>query len=147
MSEEIKQKIADYLAAHEYLNLATVTAAGTPMAHTVGYTSEGAVVFFVTDGKTRKARNIAGNPAVAYTVDEDRMTSPTETRGVQMEGTASIVTNQEEAGRIIAAILAKFPFLKNMPPNPDMTIYKIQPARCVFIDNTKGFGHLDTVTY
>ncbi len=56
--DTIKTKIIDYLAAHPYLRLATVTDSCAPQVHTVGYVSEDAIVYFVTDKKSRKATNI-----------------------------------------------------------------------------------------
>jgi nitroimidazol reductase NimA-like FMN-containing flavoprotein (pyridoxamine 5'-phosphate oxidase superfamily) len=70
MSDEIKQKIVDYLSSQFHLSLATVTAGGIPLAHTVTYASEGATIYFVSDKTSRKMQNIMKNGKVAYTVDE-----------------------------------------------------------------------------
>lgn len=144
--DTIKTKIVDYLSAHPYLRLATVTSSCAPQVHTVGYVSEDAVVYFVTDRKSRKAANIFKNPAVAYAVDEnyeDVMTI----QGVQMEGTASLITMETEAIRILDLMAKKFPGLENMPSNPDLVCFKIEPTRGIFLDNTVDFGHRDMVEF
>jgi nitroimidazol reductase NimA-like FMN-containing flavoprotein (pyridoxamine 5'-phosphate oxidase superfamily) len=144
--DAIKEQISAYLKDHPYLRLATVTPTATPQVHTVGYVSEGCTVYFVTDRKSRKAENIFLNPAVAYAVDEnyeDVMTI----QGVQMEGKASIITMETEAMRLLDLMAQKFPGLEKMPPNPDLVIFKIEPTKGCFLDNSISFGHRDMVEF
>ena len=142
----IKAKIVDYLTEHPYLRLATVTTNCSPQVHTVGYVSEGAIVYFLTDRKSRKAANIFQNPAVAYTVDEN-YEDVMAIQGVQMEGKCSLVTMETEVIRILGLMAQKFPGLESMPPNPDLVCFKIEPGRGFFLDNTVEFGHRDMVKY
>ena len=71
MSEEIKQSIAEYLASHRYLALATISADDKPIVHSMGYGSDEAVVYCATFKGTRKVANIEQNPSVAFVVSED----------------------------------------------------------------------------
>lgn len=146
MGYDAKQQIIDYLASHLYLNLATVSPDGTPLAHTVGFVPDGATIFFVTDKKSRKARNIGSNPHVAYTVDED-YTDLLRIQGVQMRGRAEIVGDIVLIEKIMKLLLQKYPQMKDMPENPDYAFYKVVPSEGIFIDNTKGFGHRETVAF
>jgi general stress protein 26 len=146
MGNDGGRKIRDYLATHLYLNLATVSPDGTPLAHTVGYAPDGATVYFVTDKNSRKARNIARNPNVAYTVDED-YGDLFSIQGVQMKGRAERITDARTIEKILAMLLHKYPQMKDMPENPEYVFYKIIPLEGVFIDNTQGFGHRDTITF
>ena len=142
----VKTKIADYLTAHRYLRLGTVTGNSTPQVHTVGYVSEDCTVFFITDRKSRKAENISTNPAVAYTADEnydDIMLI----QGIQMEGTASLVTLETEVLKIFDRMTQKFPGLEQMPPNPDLVIFKVKPDKAYFLDNNVAFGHRQCVEF
>jgi len=144
--DAVKIKISDYLAAHRYLRLGTVTGKATPQVHTVGYVSRDCIVFFATDQKSRKAGNISKNPAVAYAVDEnydDIMVI----QGVQMEGRASLVTLETEAMKILDLMARKFPGLEKMPANPDLVIFMIEPVRGFFLDNTVAFGHRYSVEF
>jgi nitroimidazol reductase NimA-like FMN-containing flavoprotein (pyridoxamine 5'-phosphate oxidase superfamily) len=142
----VKIKISDYLAAHRYLRLGTVTPKETPQVHTVGYVSRGCTVYFATDRKSRKAGNISKNPAVAYAVDENYGEIMV-IQGVQMEGRASLVTMETEAIKILDLMARKFPGLEKMPANPDLVIFMIEPVRGFFLDNTVAFGHRYSVDF
>lgn len=142
----VMKQIADYLVLHPYLRLATVNKTGTPVAHTVGYVSEGATVYFITDSESRKARNIADNPAVAYTVDENYRELMA-IQGVQMEGIASLVTDPDETVRIGRLMVEKFPAMQDLPQNPALVFFKVEPKLGYFIDCTVEFGHRDKVVY
>jgi general stress protein 26 len=146
MEKDAKQKVIDYLGGHLYLNLATVSQDGSPLSHTVGYVSDGAQVYFVTDKKSRKAKNIMGNPSVAYTVDED-YTDLTRIKGVQMKGKANLVTDSSVIAKILDGMGKKFPQMKEMPANPDYVFFRIVPEEAYFIDNSVGFGHRDHVDF
>jgi len=142
----IKTKISEYLTSHLYLRLGTVTVNCTPQVHTVGYVSEGCIVYFVTDKNSRKAENIFNNPAVAYAVDEN-YEDVLGIQGVQMEGKASLVTSETEAMRLLDLMTQKFPGMEKIPPNPDLVIFKIVPIRGYMLDNTVTFGHRDMVEF
>ena len=144
--DAIKTKIAAYLTSHRYLRLGTVTDHSTPQVHTVGYVSEDCIVYFVTDRKSRKAENIFRNPAVAYTVDEN-YEDVMEIQGVQMEGAASLITLETEAMRILGLMAQKFPGMEEMEPNPDLVIFRVEPTRGYFLDNTSAFGHRDMAEF
>jgi len=142
MSNDVSTKISDYLGSHRYLNLATIGPDGRPVAHTVGYAAEGTTVYFMTDKKSRKARNIGVNPAVAFTVDED-YTDLSKIQGVQMKGKAEPVTDKAVIDRIVEKMVAKFSQIAQMPKNPDYVFFRIVPEEAYFIDNSLGFGHRD----
>jgi general stress protein 26 len=146
MRDDVKQKVSNFLSSHAYINLATVSADGTPLAHTLGYASDGATVYFMTDKNTRKAKNITGNPSVAYTVDEDH-TELGRIQGIQMTGKASLLTDNSIIEKVMGIMAGKFPGMSEMPQNPDYVFFKIEPAEAQFIDNTQGFGHRDVVNY
>ena len=143
-NDEVTKKISDYLAAHPYMTLATVSDDGSPVAHTLGYASEGTTVYFMTDKNTRKAKNISTNPSVAYTVDKD-YTDLGKIQGVQMKGTAEPVTDGAVIGKVMGIMTEKFPQLKEMPENPDYVFFKIAPKEAYFIDNTVSFGHREHI--
>jgi general stress protein 26 len=144
--ESTREKISNYLTSRPYLNLATVTSERTPVVHTVGFVSEGATVWFMTDRTSRKAVNMMSNPAVAYAVDEDH-TKLGVIQGVQMEGTASLVTDEGEMQKVFELMGSKFPQIKDIPDSPNYVIFKVEPRIGYFLDNTVEFGHRDRVVY
>ena len=146
MAEEIKQQMADYLAEHRYMALATVGADGKPVVHTVGYTSEGTTVYCATFKQSRKAHNIEQNPSVAFVVDEDYHDLES-IKGIQMQGQANILADHGEIHRVVGLIMKKFPQFANMGPNADVVFFKVKPSNGFFIDYSKGFGHRDEVTF
>ncbi len=140
MSEELKDKIREYLSNHYYLNLATVSPQGRPMAHTMAYVSEGIVVYMATNKNTRKVQNITQNPFVAYTVDED---DPDwfNIQALQIEGKASIITNENELREAGEILVAKFPVAADMPPDPDSIMIKIEPEVIYYLDYSVKLGY------
>ena len=144
--DAVKTNISAYLASHVYLRLGTVTAHCKPQVHSVGYVYEGCTVYFVTDRKSRKAENIFRNSAVADTVDEN-YENVMGIQGIQMEGQASLVTMETEAMRILDLMVQNFADMEKTAPNPDLVIFKIEPTRGYFLDNTRAFGHRDMVEF
>jgi nitroimidazol reductase NimA-like FMN-containing flavoprotein (pyridoxamine 5'-phosphate oxidase superfamily) len=146
MNDEIKQKVVDYLAAHRFLRLATVATDNTPMIHTLGYASEGATIYFLTDRRTRKILNISKNGNVAYSVDED-YPDASMIQGIQMEATASILSDKVEIEKARGLLVKKFPGMAKMPPELDLVFVRIDPREGYFLDYTKGFTHRDKVVF
>jgi len=146
MTDDTKQKIEDYLKNHNWLNLGTVDSEGKPMVHTMGYVSEGATVYFGTSKQTHKADDMANNPNVAYTVDEDNV-EVMKITGIQMQGKATLVTEMDEMQKVGGMMAEKFPFMKDMPQTPDSIMFKVEPIEGYYLDYSKGFTHRGMVTY
>lgn len=144
--ENVKTMVNEYLLKNNLLTLATVTAEGKPMAHTVSYASENEVIYFVTDKTTRKVANILNQPSVYYTIDKD-YEDWGQMEYLQMEGRASVVSDPEEAQKALSLLMQKFPQLSKMEPNPNFIPVKIVPVKGLWGDNKKGFGHKDEVVY
>jgi len=138
--EDLENKVNKYLADHYYLNLATVSPQGNPMAHTLAYVSEEAIVYLATRKNTRKVQNIMHNPHVAYTVDED---DPDwfDMKALQVEGRASIINDEKELREIGEIMVAKFPIVADMPPDPEIILIKIEPEVIYYLDYSVEFGY------
>ncbi|WP_410509540.1 pyridoxamine 5'-phosphate oxidase family protein [Methanosarcina hadiensis] len=146
MTKGLKSKICEYLANHYYLNLATISPEGRPMAHTMAYVSESEIVYLATNKNTRKVQNIMQNPQVAFTVDED---DPDwfNMQALQVEGKASIVADENEMREVGEIMAAKFPVIADLPPDPDTIMIKIEPETVYYLDYSIEFGHRDNITY
>lgn len=145
-SEEIKKKIVDYLSSHQWLNLGTVDLNGKPMVHTMAFASEGATVYFLTDKNTHKVSDMKVNQIVAYTVDDDDV-QVMQITGIQMQGKASRVTDEKEIGKVLGLMNEKYPLMADLPPNPDIVFFKVEPMEAYYLDYSRGFNHRDFVTY
>lgn len=86
------------------------------------------------------------NPHVAYTVDDDNV-RVMEITGIQMQGRASLVTDEKEIGKVLRLMSEKYPFMADLPPNPDIIFFKVEPVEAYYLDYSRGFNHRDFVTY
>jgi len=148
MKEETVKNIDNYLQDHGLLSLATISAEGLPMAHSVEYINEGNTVYFISHFGTRKISNIQSNPKVAYTVDED-YEDWTVIQGIQMMGIASLVEDKDEANRLMMIYMKRFPQVTNFPDEmvEAMRLVKIEPVHAKYIDNRKGMGYSESLDY
>lgn len=129
------------------MTLATVTLDGRPLAHTVEYVSDGGpILYFATKKTTRKAQNIMKNGNVSFAVDED-YDDWMKIQGVQVEGRATILSDEKDIKYAMDLFVKKFPFVAEFTPDPDMVFVKIEPVAGFFLDNTKGFAHRDEVKF
>lgn len=147
MNDAARAPALDYLRTHQVVTLATHGPEGL-WAAAVFYASEGFDLYFLSAGHTRHARNIAAQPRVAATIQEDYRDWP-EIKGIQLEGT---VTRLEGDARDTAVALytARYPFLASVPARIVAALsrvnwYRLAPERLYFIDNSQGFGHRDEI--
>ncbi|MCK4574554.1 MAG: pyridoxamine 5'-phosphate oxidase family protein [candidate division Zixibacteria bacterium] len=136
MSDQIKKEIADYLAGHAHLRLATVSGDGNPDTATVAYVNDGATVYFVTDRRTLKAANITGNRIVAFTVDGDYH-GWKETQGMQIVGQALPVDEPDEMENVKDLFAEKFPLMYSIPGGFAMNVYRVEPQHGFLLDNSQ----------
>lgn len=148
MSEAVRRQALDYLESHRVLTLATWGPEGV-WAAAVFYASEDFRLTFLSAAHTRHAQNIATNPQVAATIQEDYHDWPA-IKGIQLEG---IVRQLEGLAKeaAIAQYQRKFAFLATAEARIQEAMtrvnwYTLIPARLYFIDNSKGFAHRDEIT-
>lgn len=164
--DTLKVAILAYLGQHNTMTLAT-TGDGTPWAAALFYASDGLTFYFLSDPATRHCRNMARNPAVSATINEDYRDWKA-IKGIQLEGRAEPVSSPEELARAVAVYAEKYPFvapylklmmtpfpkiaaflegfLSKVPFIPSFTagptqFYKVVPSKIWFTDNEKGLGH------
>jgi uncharacterized protein YhbP (UPF0306 family) len=151
MNTELGRRISDFLAAHHVMSLATSSASGAHAAN-LFYTCVGLALVWVSEPDTRHSREIAADPRVAATVAPD-YSDFAGIRGVQIAGTARRIAAADERLRHLAKLEARYPFLGQLAAGPlklrqayaRTGVYRLQPARIVLIDNSKGFGHKETL--
>jgi uncharacterized protein YhbP (UPF0306 family) len=142
--------IADYLAAHNTMTLATCGAGG-PWAAAVFYAHDADwVLYFMSDPATRHMRDIASTPQVAAAVQDDGQ--PWESlRGLQIHGCCNRVGSADLA-RAEACYVRKFPFLRAAPGAladrlRSTPFFELRPQWIRMIDNSRGFGHKTEIQF
>jgi uncharacterized protein YhbP (UPF0306 family) len=136
--------VADYLAGHNVMTLATQGSDG-PWAAAVFYASEGSSLVFLSSPTSRHCCNLAQDARCAATIQED-YSDWAQIKGIQLEGRVLELQGeeQEHAQRLYAA---KFPVAApaDAPPAIREALarvrwYRLLPERIHFIDNSQGFG-------
>lgn len=148
MSDNLKQQILDYLHSHNTMTLATC-AGDSPWAATVFYASEEFRLYFFSSPESRHCQNLAANPHVAVTVQEDYK-DWREIKGIQLEGKVVAVESVLEKAKAMTAYARKYPTVIKLFTNPasgvfykaflKVKFYCVMPERVFYIDNEQGFG-------
>jgi uncharacterized protein YhbP (UPF0306 family) len=151
MNTKLGRQIGEFLAAQHVMSLATSGASG-PHATNLFYACDGLALIWVSEPDTQHSREIEADPRVAATVAPDYADFAA-IRGVQIAGTARRIMAADERTRHLAQLEARYPFLRQLAAGPlklrqayaRTAVYRLQPARIVLIDNSKGFGHKETL--
>lgn len=144
-----KSAIQNFLAAHSTLTLATVSAEGQPMAASLFFVSDAALnLYWASGAKSRHSFNVNHRPRVAVTV-HNAAWSWTEIAGVQMEGEAAALSAGPDWQAAWELYLAKFPFVKQdfEAEISRSNFYRFTPRWARWIDNARGFGHKEEITF
>ena len=137
-----------YLQQHHVVSLATSGSDG-PWAAAVFYVSDGLTLYFLSSPTSRHCLNIAQDPHVAATIQED-YSDWAEIKGIQLEGVAHNISGEDEA-RARRLYGKKYPLVGMISQAPSAIVealarvrwYQLVPQRVYFIDNSAGFGHRD----
>ena len=151
MNTELGQQVAAFLTAHHVMSLASVGSSG-PYATSVLYACDGLALVWVSEPGSRHSREIEADPRVSATVAPDYSDFAI-IRGVQMTGAARRIVAADERIRHLAQLEARYSFLGQLAAAPlklrqayaRTAVYRLDPVRIVLIDNTKGFGHKETL--
>lgn len=143
-------EVQRYLRNHNVATLATGSGKDI-WASAVFYVNDGYTLYFLSSPESRHCLNLAQNPYVALTIQED-YSDWTDIKGVQMEGTVSEISGKEEekARKLYGE---KFPVVGMLSRAPAAIVkalakvrwYRINPRHLYFIDNSVGLGHRDEI--
>lgn len=151
MTEDDRDAVDRLLAAHGTATIAT-SGGDRPWAAAVFYAHDADFsLYFVSDERTRHARDIAVRPGVVAAIHPD-CRAWSEVRGVQMSGQVQALSGvQRDAG--LHCYLAKFPEIRTLLEAPagdqerliaarlrTATLYRLRPDWIRLIDNRDGFG-------
>jgi uncharacterized protein YhbP (UPF0306 family) len=149
MSDLLKQQVLSYLETHNTMTLATCSG-DAPWAATVFYASDDVRLYFFSVPDSRHCQNLAANPRVAVTVQEDYHDWQ-RIKGIQLEGTVILVDSIIEKAKAMAVYARKYPEVIKLFTNPasgmfykaflKVKFYCVVPQKLFFIDNEQGFGN------
>jgi len=151
VSAETAARIAAFLDAHHVVSLATCGPDG-PHAANVFYVRDGLALLWVSDPNSRHSTALAADARVAATVSPDYFEFD-DILGVQISGRAHAIADASERASAELKLQARYPSLKRMSAGPRALrqayeraeFYRLEPTRMVLIDNSRGFGHKDTL--
>jgi uncharacterized protein YhbP (UPF0306 family) len=151
VSAETATRIAAFLDAHHVVSLATCGPDG-PHAATVFYVRDGLALLWVSDPNSRHSAELAANARVAATVAPDYFEFD-DILGVQISGLAHAIADASERANAELMLQARYPSLKRTSEGSPALLeayeqaefYRLEPTRLVLIDNSRGFGHKDTL--
>ncbi len=150
-SDGARRKIAELLAVHTTMTLATVNPDGGPAAAAVFYAADEAFnLYFLSEERTQHGRNLAANPAVAAAIQADGQDWRAIT-GLQMRGRAAPVP-AADLPHAAALYAQRFAFVAGLlagaagpsalsGPLARARFYVLRPDWIRLIDNTVRFGY------
>ena len=149
MDERVKKTILSLLDEHRIMTVATLRPDGWPQATTVGYVNEGLTLYFLCGLESQKAANLTKDDRVSLTIDHDTSDLMGIT-GLSMAARAHVVTDREEAEKVLRMLPLKYPKDTKLPgPMPtvdQVRVFRLTPMVISILDYTKGFGHTDLVS-
>lgn len=147
----LRAEIEAFLAANHTVSLATVDDEGAPHAANVLYAPDGLALYWMSDTESRHSRHIEARQQVTATVAPDYADFRV-IRGLQIFGTARRLAGADSVVTA-ARMVSRYGFLAELASGPPALraafeksgFYCLEAERITLIDNTKGFGHKDTL--
>lgn len=151
MSDPLYDRVTAFLDAHHVMSLATAGPRG-PHAANLFYARDGLALVWVSEERSRHSGELFADPGAAATIAAETADFAA-VRGVQMHGRAARVDEPAEASRLRTLLAARYPFLQRLEALPAalraaagrVAVYRLVPDHVVLIDNSRGFGHKETL--
>lgn len=148
--DDLAARIESFLDAHHVVTLATIGEAGAHAASLM-YARGGFTLYWTSDPQSRHSEHLQRDARVTATIAPD-YTDFKLIRGLQIAGRAARLAGAaSDAAR--AALVARYGFLAELASGPpklraafeQAAFYALVPERITLIDNTRGFGHKETL--
>ncbi len=150
MASKLRQSIADYLAGHHVMTLATQGTDG-PWAAAVFYANAGNHLVFLSSPTSRHCRNLLQDSRCCATIHEN-YDDWRQIKGIQLEG--QVIEPQGQEQKHAQGLYGqKFPNVSRLADAPPALVsaiarvrwYVLHPKRIYFIDNSQGLGHREQI--
>ncbi len=148
MSSNELQTIRVFLEAQSTLALATVDERGNPQIAPLFYVSDAALnLYWLSSTTSRHSLNLTAHEQVAATI-YPAVWAWNDIRGLQIEGTASAITDKTTREAILTRYRQKF----DLPAAFDTqiaasTLYRLTPTWIRWLDNGVRFGYKIEVNF
>ena len=143
MSQELKQRITEYISQTRWATLATVREDKAPVLRAMGsFAPDGVDVYFSTPKAAAKVKQIEQNQWVNFFFQHEGQELPT-FKNVAVIGKASEVKESAELKKAIDLLSARNPRFKERAEKgelKDTSIFKIKSKEIKYLDFAKGFG-------
>ncbi len=139
-------RIAEILAAHRIMAIATNRPDGYPQTTIVGYANDGLLIYMVVSPESQKRQNLARDSRVSIAIGDDAP-EPTRIAALSLAGRAHELRDAAQIKRAFGLLLERYPEYIQLPqPGPsDIAVFEIRPEIVSILDYAKGFGHTDLV--
>jgi len=143
MKDDLRERIAEYMAKCRLCTIATAGADGQPNAATIFFTNAGTDIYFNTANESQKVRNIRANPRVAIAMTEPGPVPATDRdiRGIQCFGRATVLADADLSG-VPKGIMARHKAFNSATPGKSVVV-KVTPQKVYLVDYARGFRHRD----
>ncbi|WP_063043362.1 pyridoxamine 5'-phosphate oxidase family protein [Nocardia pseudovaccinii] len=143
---EIQQEIIELLRTEEVAALATIDSEGHPSASQMHLAGDGLIAYMHTFTHTRKHGQMQQNPNVSYTIGHlppEGYYDRRNTRWVQIQGRAVLVTDPQEIQHVAQISLEQFPWASDTslyenikaPDQGKQVLYRIEPVQGLWADH------------
>ncbi len=144
LPDDVRAALVEFLSQQSTLALSTAGLRdGRPQVAPLFFVSDEALnLYWISDPDSRHSRNIADWSDVAATIYAQTWDWQ-QIKGVQIEGTATPVSDDDERQRALDLYCAKFPFVNEKFADliAQSTFYVLRPRWLRWIDNERRFGY------
>ena len=152
MCNDVAARVTTFLDAHHVMSLATGGPDG-PQATSVFYVRDGFSLLWLSERQTQHSKALETEGRVGATVAADYLDFD-DICGLQVFGEAHRIVDAAASLRARALLEARYPMLQRLSGRPVLkrtyetaALYRLAPRKIVLIDNTRGFGHKDTLDF
>jgi general stress protein 26 len=153
MKMETREKVKEVLDNHVVMRLATIDENGFPKVRSVDFAADKedeSKLYFMSFKFANKVKELQNNNNVHIVVDKDAnsMEELSQLVFVRGSGKAYPIQTPEEMQKVMGLYFAKYPYLNDMPGDPDMmTMFRIELDQVTVTDSRVSFGHIEEYSY
>lgn len=151
-SNQLGARIEAFLDAHHVMTLATAGESG-PHVASLMYARKGFALYWTSDPLSRHSQHLEREAGVSATVTPDYVDFRA-IRGLQIVGRAGRLVDGEDASEARRLLVRRYAFLAQLAAQETAlgaafaktSFYRLRPEQITLIDNTRGFGHKETLS-